>query len=225
MSRDRWRAAALPLALLALFVALGGSVYAAAKIDGRTIKVKSLPGNRIKPASLPGNRLKPGAIPGDRLAAGSLTGRQIDTATLGEVPSAIHAAQADVARDAETALHAVNAVNASKVNGRSVGCRSDERYFGGACWEAAYSDAVVSAPAAAVACASRGAELPEALQLVAFAQQSGLPLASGDEWSGDISVFSGPNVYTVATVSSVGQVDFKLSTDNHKFRCVRSLIG
>ena len=37
------------IALLALFFALGGSVYAASnKIDGAQIKAKSLPGNRIK---------------------------------------------------------------------------------------------------------------------------------------------------------------------------------
>ena len=56
----RRRSPALAIACLALFAALGGSVYAATKIDGRSIRVKSLPGNRLAPGSLPGNRLKAG---------------------------------------------------------------------------------------------------------------------------------------------------------------------
>ena len=38
---------ALVISIIALFVALGGTVYAASKINGKTIKVKSLPGNRL----------------------------------------------------------------------------------------------------------------------------------------------------------------------------------
>ena len=53
---------ALAVSVLALFVALGGTVYAAkkAKIDGKAVKAKSLPGNRIKLRSIPANRLSRG---------------------------------------------------------------------------------------------------------------------------------------------------------------------
>ena len=58
----RWRpprpSPALLVACLALFVALGGTVLAATKIDGRTIRVKSLPGNRLTPGSVPGILMK-----------------------------------------------------------------------------------------------------------------------------------------------------------------------
>jgi hypothetical protein len=60
--------ASMAVALLALFVALGGSVYAAAKINGSAVKKNSLPGNRIKP--------------------GSVTGKQVREASLGKVPDA-----------------------------------------------------------------------------------------------------------------------------------------
>ncbi len=50
------------IACLALFVALGGSVYAAGKISGKQIKPSSLPGNRIKPKTLPPNRIKPNSL-------------------------------------------------------------------------------------------------------------------------------------------------------------------
>src|SRR5271156_6492279 len=98
MKRAGWRrpSPALVIACLALFVALGGTVLAATKIDGKTIKVKSLPGNRLVVGSLPGNRI----------AAGSLKGPQIQVDTLGEVPNAAHADSADTARRAQTATAA-----------------------------------------------------------------------------------------------------------------------
>ncbi len=68
------------IALLALFIALGGSVYAAShkgKISGARIKPKSLPGNRIKNRSLSGSQLKPGTLTGAQVKAGSLTGKQV----------------------------------------------------------------------------------------------------------------------------------------------------
>jgi hypothetical protein len=224
MGRELRHLPALALALIALFVALGGTVYAAAKISGKTIKVKSLPGNRLKPGSVPGNRLKPGAIPGSSLAPGSITGVQIDTATLGQVPTAVYADSAGSARDAETALNAVNAVSATKVNGHSAGCAQAERFFAGSCWQPVSSDAALSAPAAAASCATRGGELPSALLLAAFSQQPGIALAAGGEWSRDIATYSGVNSYSVATVGSTGEVGDAVSTLTKKFRCVTPLV-
>jgi hypothetical protein len=215
---------ALVVAAIALFAALGGTVYAAAKIDGRTIKVKSLPGNRVKPGSLPGNRLKPGAIPGDRLLPGSITGAQIDAATMGQVPSAVHADSADSARDAATALNAVNALDAAKINGYSAGCRASTR-FAGACWQIASSEAALPAAAAALSCATQGGELPEALALAAFSQQPGVSLAAGDEWSGDIPSYTGVNGYNVLTVSPNADIGAAVSTSARKYRCVLPLVA
>jgi hypothetical protein len=228
MGRELRQWPALALALIALFVALGGTVFGAAKhglakINGKAIKVKSLPGNRLQPASVPGNRLKPGAIPGDRLAPGSITGTQIDPATLGTVPSAIHASNADSARDAETALNAANAANAARVNGHSAGCAQGDRFFAGACWQAASNESALNAPAAAAACAAQGAELPNALTLAAFSQQPGVALAA-EEWTGEISRYSAPNIYSVATVASTGEVGDALSTATKKYRCVTPLV-
>jgi hypothetical protein len=76
------------VACLALFVALGGSVYAAGKINGKQIKRNSLPGNRLKPKSVTANRIKPKALTGRQVKPRSLTGRQIDQGTLDEVSAA-----------------------------------------------------------------------------------------------------------------------------------------
>jgi hypothetical protein len=233
----RRQAPALVVACIALVAALGGSVYAAnkGKINGRAVKVKSLPGNRLALASVPGNRLQrgtvgadrlaPGAFTADRLAPGSITGIQIDTATLGQVPTAVHADTADSARDAQTALNAVNALDAVRVNGHTAGCKSPARYFAGACWQTASSEAAVAAPAAALACATQGGELPDALSLVAFSQQPGIALAPGDEWSGDLTNVSGPGIYAVVTVSASGTVSPELSTSTKKYRCVIPLVS
>ena len=60
------------IALLALFLALGGTAVYAAKHS------KKISGNKIKKSSIPGNRLK----------KDTLTGKQIKESTLGTVPSA-----------------------------------------------------------------------------------------------------------------------------------------
>jgi hypothetical protein len=56
------------VALIALFVALSGGVYAAAKINGSKIKKQSIAGKKLKPDTL--------------------TGKQIDESKLGTVPDA-----------------------------------------------------------------------------------------------------------------------------------------
>jgi hypothetical protein len=76
------------VACLALFVALGGSVYAASKISGKQIKANSLPGNRIKPKTITGNRIKPKALTGRQIKKHSLTGNEINQGTLTEVSAA-----------------------------------------------------------------------------------------------------------------------------------------
>jgi hypothetical protein len=217
----------LAISALALFVALGGSVYAAQKlrINGKAIKVKSLPGNRLKPGSVPANRLKPGTL--SALAQGQpqgqITGAEINELSLGQVPEAAHAETADRAQsavDAQTALNAVNAINASTVNGHGAGCLPGTQSFAGACWQSSSSETAVNAPAAATSCAVQGGTLPEALQLAAFAHVPGVNLDNGEEWTGDITSYTGPNLYSVAIVSAAGVVSSTASTKTHKFRCV-----
>lgn len=236
MSRGIWRQLpALVVTAIALVAALAGTVYAAGKINGHSVKVKSLPGNRLALHSVPANRLKPGAIPsvqlaqgsipGDRLAPGSVTGLQVDVSTLGQVPSAVHADTADSAKDAETALNAANATNAQTVNGYQAGCKPGTRLFAGACWQNGTNSGALTPPAATAACANEGGELPDPLLLAAFSQQPGVTLASGGEWADDITSVSGPDLYSMATVSSSGSIDAELASNTKKFRCVIPLLS
>lgn len=234
MRTGYWRGApALGVAMLALFVALGGSVYAAkkGKIHGKAIRAKSIPGNRLKPRSVPPNRLKPAFVRRlHRLARGNgapLTGAEINELTLSEVPYAAHAVAADTAQsavDAETALNAVHAVTAQSVNGYEAGCRPNTRLFAGACWQSS-PHSPADAPAAARHCTSQGGELPGALELAAFAEVDGVNLAAGDEWSGDITESSGPDAYAVMTVAPNSELDMSVSTNSHAYRCVIPLLS
>ena len=212
------------VALLALVAALAGSAYAAGRIDGRAVKVRSLPGNRLKPGSVPANRLKPGTIPAS--LSGPITGSQIDERSLGQVPSAGYADVAGFAQsavDAETAVNAINAVDAQTVNGHAAGCQPGTTPFAGACWQTSANETAVTAPVAAAACAAQGGTLPEALQLAAFAQQPDVKVEN-EEWSGDLTNFSGSNAYGVLTVSTNATVDMALPTATRKYRCVIPLL-
>jgi hypothetical protein len=215
---------AFAVACLALMVALGGSVYAATRIDGRSVRPGSLPGNRLERASVPGNRLKPGTLGGGRIAPGSVTGKQVDAATLAKVPEAGHADSADTARSANTALGASFAKEAARINGHVAGCAQGLAFFAGACWEAQTSGPL-SAVDAAVVCASRGGELPPVLALVAFGHEPDAQLAPGGEWSRDLAIFSGGNAYAVAAVNQSDEVLAISRNESRPFRCVIPLVN
>ncbi len=84
-NKMKWRrpSPAMIMALIALFVAFGGTVYAGTKISGKTIRKNSEPGNRIK--------------------KDTVTGKQVKESTLGQVPSAAAANSATTATTATTA--------------------------------------------------------------------------------------------------------------------------
>jgi hypothetical protein len=67
------------LALVALFVALGGVSYAAATINGKNIKNNSIPGKKLKNRAVTNKKVKPNSLGADRLTAAaraSLQGAQ-----------------------------------------------------------------------------------------------------------------------------------------------------
>lgn len=239
MSRGVRRQAPVVFASVALLVvALGGTVYAAGKINGHAVKLKSLPGNRLALHSVPGNRLKPrsvraemlapGSVGAAQLAPGSISGAEIDAGSLGEVPSAGHAEKADLAqsaKDAETALNAATAQDARTVNGFEAGCRTGTRLFAGACWQTASNGPAVTAQAAAASCAGQGGELPSPLALASFALEPGIAIGTPEEWTNDLPTVSGEDVYAVVTVKTSGAIASSSSKSTTRFRCVFPLLG
>lgn len=85
---------ALVISIVALFVALGGTSYAAVKLNGKNIKR--------------------GTVAGTALKKNTLTGTQIRESKLGKVPKAT---RADSAGAADTAGFAASAGNATAVGG------------------------------------------------------------------------------------------------------------
>ena len=94
----------LVVALLALFVALGGVGYAATAINGKDIKNRSVAGRKLK--------------------KNTLTGAEINESKLGKVPNATNATHANRADSATSATNAANASNATTVGGETV-----EKFF------------------------------------------------------------------------------------------------
>jgi hypothetical protein len=215
MKRSGWRhpSPALVIACVALFVALGGTVLAATKIDGKTIKVRSLPGNR----------LEVGSVPGNRIAAHSLKGAQIQVDTLGEVPSAAHAGAADTARRAQTATAADHAADATTINGHAVGCASGRREFAGACWDLQPSAAAVNATEAAAACAAQGGELPGLLTFMAYEREPGIRMSVDGEWTDQITALA--NDYDVITLLASGGIFAAPPQSLFHYRCVTPLLS
>lgn len=104
--------AALVVAIVALFAALGGTGYAAATLSGRDIQKKSIPGNRVMQNALAGgqiNESKLGVVPA---ASRALTAQTAASAT-----TAGSATTAESAQNAQNAVNAQSAQNAQQLQG------------------------------------------------------------------------------------------------------------
>ena len=93
----KWPSPSTWVALLALFVALGGTGYAAVKINGKNIKAGTITGNKLGNKILTGNKFKNNTVTGSKLKRDTLTGRQIKESILGTVPRADLATSAGAA--------------------------------------------------------------------------------------------------------------------------------
>jgi hypothetical protein len=116
------------LAMVALFVALGGVSYAAATINGKDIKNGTVAGKKLKGKTVTGAKVK----------GNTLTGAQVNESSLAKVPSATSADQAASAASATTAANATgiadNTVSSAKVadgslTGHDVGRRAGSNAF------------------------------------------------------------------------------------------------
>jgi hypothetical protein len=100
------------IAVIALFVALGGAAYAGSKINGNSIVNKSIGGGKLKNETITANKIKKGTITSAQIAPGSIDSTQINISTLTTVPSATTAGTATTATTAKTAETATKATSA-----------------------------------------------------------------------------------------------------------------
>ncbi len=88
------------LGLVAIFIALGGVSWAATTVKKNTVVSKSIKNGQVKNADLAANsvdgaKVQDGGLSGSDLAPNSVGGDQVDEATLGQVPSAQSAGDAN----------------------------------------------------------------------------------------------------------------------------------
>jgi hypothetical protein len=106
------------MAVAAMFVALGGSAYAATKIGTKQIQNNAITASKIKKNAVTAAKIKNGAV----------TGSKINLSTLGTVPSATHATTADTATKATSADTATKAAEATTA-GTADTATNFSRYF------------------------------------------------------------------------------------------------
>jgi hypothetical protein len=91
------------LSLVALFVALGGTGYAAFGLPRNSVGSKQL-----KNGAVTSGKIKNGAVTGSKIASGAVSGSKLDLSGV-TVPNASHATSADSAASAANATTASNA--------------------------------------------------------------------------------------------------------------------
>jgi hypothetical protein len=96
------------LALLALFVALGGTSYAAVNLPVNSVGTKQLKRNAVT-----AKKIRKDAVTGIKIKDNAVKGVDVAEASLAEVPNAGHARNADRAANATNADRASTAANAS----------------------------------------------------------------------------------------------------------------
>jgi hypothetical protein len=127
------------MATLALFVALGGSAYAAVRISGSQIRDRSIPARKVK--------------------RNSLSGQEIAERKLGTVPRAFAATQAQTADQAETAANALRLDGKAPSDYRASCPANALQRAGDVCFSRTRL-APASWPAALQVCRSRQLRLP-----------------------------------------------------------------
>lgn len=225
------------IAVIALFVALGGAAYAGSKINGKNIVNASIGGGKLKNETITAKKIKRGTITGAQIQEGSINSSAINLSTLGIVPAATNATKADsattagTATSAETAKHATEADRATvareaeKLEGETgaelrneltLSCSSTTEFYGGMCWDKTNRPAKLWL-VAVKECGDAGGRLPSIEELIAFVLR---PEEQVEEqtWSADLIEASGVAEGKVFTTDENGRAE--TTPGLHRFRCV-----
>ncbi len=209
------------MASIAVFLALGGAAYAAAKINGNKIVNHTIAAKKLKKKTLTSKQVRKNA----------LKGSVIKESTLGTVPraksaqsatTATNAGHAETAATADYATGAGTAGDAETLGGRTaaqltVACPAATELFGGMCWDAETREAT-GWIAASIECAEAGGRLPTLSELIAYVAQPGEQV-SGQTWTGDVAdAASGEQ--SVATTTEGPTTEVEAASAELGYRCL-----
>lgn len=184
------------MATTAVFIALGGTSYAAMKLPA-----DSVGSTQLKNGSIGAAKLKGAAVTSPKIAKEAVNGSKIALSTLGTVPSAQVATSAN---DAKTLgglsnLQIMNQAKSEAVNSSKLKCPGGTTPSGGACFSGVHQAAIWFE--AAKICAAENMTLPSAPQLYAFGKANS-PAGSGPEWTDNAL---SPNTTLTITANASGE--------------------
>lgn len=194
------------VAYLALFIALGGSSYAALKVGSRQIADNSVRSRDLRNGEVRGKDVRNRSVTGRDVGRNRLGGGAIKESTLGAVPRASEADR-------------LNGVTATQLR---LACPAGTTPKAGACFETAAASAPFAA--ASTDCANKGRQLPSHFELRQFAQGGGGVSPAG-EWTASVfeSRSTAGQLDTVLVTSSGGELFAQASGATARpYRCVAS---
>jgi hypothetical protein len=196
------------MATFAVFIALGGSAYAALRVPPHSVGARQL-----KASAVTTGKLANGAITAAKVAEHSLTGSQIDLGQLGTVPNA---ADSELATEAKS------------LGGHAAVCPQGTILIRGLCFDSQANPPAPNLEAAALGCASQGGWLPSPMQL--YSASTTLSLGNGlgpYQHQFTDTLYSAPptnNNYATIVVSSSGLPKEMPAGEASSYYCVYSLL-
>lgn len=201
------------LALVAVFMLLSSTAYAASKINGSRLKDRSVSGKKLKNNSVYGAKLRANSVKGSKLAGATITGSRIASNTLTD-------REINMSRLGKIS-RAATADNAGKVDGKDASqltdrCPSGTVDLGSACAENG-ARAATGGYTASGACTSAGGYLPSAAELIGADIANKISVTT-QEWT---SNWNGETATVVTGTSVDGYAD--VDGNSQPFRCFFAL--
>jgi hypothetical protein len=193
------------VALLALFIALTGTAYAA-------LGKNSVGPKQLKSKAVTSGKIANNAVTSAKVANGSLTGQDINVKALGTVP---------------TATEALRAGEAGTVGGHAAACPAGSTLIRGLCFDTAPGPVVANVKAAADACAAKGGYLPTPLELYSVRGVLNLGTGIGTEHQLTDSYFNDPTTgtnYSTLVVDGTGTITQLPASEPGRYTCVYALV-
>jgi hypothetical protein len=196
------------MATLAVFIALGGSAYAAFRVPPHSVGTRQLKASAVTTGKVANEAITPAKV-----AQHSLTSAQIDLPGLATVPSAASSERA---------------VEALRLAGHAASCLQGTLLIRGLCFDTQANPEAPNLEAAAEDCAGKGGFLPTPMEL--YATRGVLALGSGvgpSQHQFTDTLYSAPgtsNSFTTIVVNGSGLPTEQPAGNPSAYHCVYPLL-